>query len=339
MVQEPSSFRQRVVAGSVPAALAMLAWLHPCGTPVAAGPARAPTAQLAEATPAPFECGELPSKAAPGKVVQVSARLGDVQATLSGTATSEMSRGIAELANPRLDARVDGRSVLSGTLAQPYGPVGGDHDALISITGSYYPVKPLCVATFGASHSETAVLVGLFTMGAHCCTFVDAYVVIPAGASHPVEQDIGNPGAELKAEDGRSVLVTGDNAFAYAFTAYAFSGFPVRVLELSGTKLANTTRDYPALVAADAASWWKYFEQAQAPGSEDPTKGTGLLAAWVADECNLGAGSSAWAKVHELESAGKLGPDEQSKSSLWPTGATYVKDLSSFLEAHGYCGP
>jgi hypothetical protein len=243
-----------------------------------------------------------------------------------------------------IDISVGDRAVLRAPLVTPPGgPVGSYVPVLSSLVASSSssspgaPNEPLCVADFGGSHPETAVLIGFFSMRAHCCTSVDAYVVTSAGVRlPPVQQEIGNPGVDLRALRGHAVMVTADNSFAYAFTAYAFSGMPVRALELRGALFADTTKDYPALVAADAGVWWKYFEQAQAPNSQDPTHGTGALAPWVADECLLGNGHRAWATVARLNADGKLSGG--SGGGLWPTGTKFVKDLRTLLVAHGYCG-
>lgn len=305
----------------------------------AGGTVVAPAGVAAAGALAAVECGVLPAKApAAGRPVEVEASLGDIGAAITGTATAQSGEGIDSLVHMGINITVAGRLALRAQLATPYGVVGGDQDALLSIGGSPQAKRdePLCVASFGGDNPESAVLVGLFTMGAHCCTFIDAYIVASAGiATPPIEQQIGNPGVELETVDGHAVLVTADNSFAYAFTAFAFSGMPIRVLELRGKAFVNTTRSYPSLITPDAASWWKYFQQAQAPGSQDPTRGTGALAPWVADECMLGDGAQAWAMVNKLNAEGKLGT---SANTPWPTGTDYVKALSAFLVAHGYCG-
>jgi len=296
-------------------------------------------ATAAPAPVPPFACGQLsPGAPAAGRPVKATTALGDVQATISGTAATPIGEGIATVHNVDIDISVGGRVAVHGPLVTPIGRfIGPGGPALASlVTSRSSSDRPLCVADFGGSHPETAVLVGIFTMGAHCCYWVDAYLVGPGGAHlPPVQHQIGDPGMELRQLGGYTAVLTADDAFAYAFTAYAFSGMPLEILELRGTVFTNTTRQYPNLVAADAAAWWQRFEQAQARSSEDPTHGTGALAPWVADECLLSQGAKAWATVDRLNSEGKL----SSKSADgWPSGTTYVKDLRTFLMGHGYCG-
>jgi hypothetical protein len=182
----------------------------------------------------------------------------------------------------------------------------------------------LCLASFGGGGLPT-VMLGLFTGGAHCCTLMRAIALTPAGPARAVDDDLGNAVSSLSRDDGHAVIVTADNAFAYAFTDFADSGMPVRVLQFSSGRFVGVTNRYLALVAKDAAMWWRNF-------NSDRTNGLGLLAAWVADECVLGRGQDAWATVAHLEAEGRL-----VAPANWPHGNTYVRELKSFLQKHGYC--
>lgn len=197
---------------------------------------------------------------------------------------------------------------------------------------------PLCIAEFGRSRVEIAVLVGLFADGT-ASTWVDAY---GAGrhevVSTPVQQDIGGPhGAMISQVNGEAALVTADNLFAYHFAPLVGSGEPVRVLTLSANRFLNVTRRYPQLISTDASIWWGAFREAQDRNEEGHGGGLGILAPWVADECLLGEQVRAWDVVENLQRAGKLSGGEY--RGLWPSGATYVRDLRKFLAQHGYCAP
>lgn len=66
-----------------------------------------------------------------------------------------------------------------------------------------------------------------------------------------------------------------------------------------------------------------------------PGVGLGIVAAWVADECNLGQGP-AWAPVNALQVLHELGGNASDLPEL-PAGAAYVAALHAFLTQHGYC--
>ena len=164
-------------------------------------------------------------------------------------------------------------------------------------------------------------------------TWVDAYVVTARGVLlPPVRQDLGSPhGATVEAGGGHAILVAADNSFVYVFAPFVGSAVPMRVLDLQGRWFVNVTRDYPALVAQDAQMWWRAYGPAGVAGGGS----LGVLAAWVADECMLGKGHSAWATVERLKAKGKL---SGKLAPGYPSGAEYVKLLRTFLEEHGYCG-
>jgi hypothetical protein len=126
-------------------------------------------------------------------------------------------------------------------------------------------------------------------------------------------------------------LVTTDIDFAMDLGPYLFTGPPVMVLGVEGSKFVVTTRRYPALVAADAQRWWGEF---LASDKHAPISGpdAGDLAPWLADECTLGDAASAWRAVEQLVSEGKFETDAHG----WPNGTTYLHELRAAL-AHMGC--
>jgi putative transposase len=79
-------------------------------------------------------------------------------------------------------------------------------------------------------------------------------------------------------------LVSADNRFAYAFSLYAGSGFPVRVWSYRSGKLVETTLSYANLIAQDASRYWRGYRA----NAKLHWEVRGVLAAWAADECELG---------------------------------------------------
>jgi hypothetical protein len=151
--------------------------------------------------------------------------------------------------------------------------------------------------------------------------------VSATGLGPVVADDVGNAAASLTPDGDYAQIVTADNSFAYTFASYASSGLPVEVLQFSPGGFAVVTKQRLDLVTADASKWWSVFTTDTGTGN-----GLGVLAAWVADECVLGQGTSAWTTVGQLQVQGKL-----SGPAGWPTGAAYVQALKSFLAQHGYC--
>ena len=307
-------------------------------------PARASAGPAFACAKLAFPWGETWPK--PGEAVKLTVTLGDVSATLSGVATNwswpALRRG-------RLVVGVDGRAVSSASLEMPAGShlpprVPRGLVGLTTLAPSFWwqsspkttPAnEPLCVARFAGP--ETAVLVGLYTFGAHCCTWLDAYPVLDGRAGPvPVEQDMSNPGASLYQSGPNALVVTADNAFAYRFSSYAGSGMPVRALELRGRQFVNVTREHLGLVAAEVPHWWRNYLGNYSLKTLPPGNGLGILAALVADQCELGKGTEAWATVAKLEAEGKLAGNMAGTSQRGPM---YVKALKAFLASRGYCAP
>lgn len=152
------------------------------------------------------------------------------------------------------------------------------------------------------------VLLNLFTGGAHCCSVLQLFRPSAAMGGRYVlsaRYDFGDPGYRLEWLGGAPRFVTADDGFAYAFTDYAASGMPVQVLRLEGVRFVDVTAKYPALVRRDAARWLRAYRKQASSGYQDSV---GVMAAWVADEANLGryrqaiAYAKAQAKVGHLHS-------------------------------------
>jgi hypothetical protein len=135
---------------------------------------------------------------------------------------------------------------------------------------------------------QPEVLVDVFSGGAHCCTTTRAFTWDGTGYQ---PTDIEWADAEYAVQDangdGRPELVGQDASFAYAFTSYADSAFPPRVLQVDHGKVVDVTRKFPKLVRAHASKLLKALRKA---GKDSDVRG--VLAAYVADEWLLGRGGS-----------------------------------------------
>jgi hypothetical protein len=180
---------------------------------------------------------------------------------------------------------------------------------------------------------EPDVLLDLYTGGAHCCFVTEVFRYDDAASHHYTSllQVWGDPGYKLEQLDGSRPyeFVSADDRFAYEFTAYAFSGLPLLIERLENGHFVDVTRSYPALIAPDAARWWKDYLE-----NRSGKTGLGFLAAWAADEYNLGKEASVTSTLAGLEKANEL----RSDLSVWPSGAKFVTSLERFLLKTGYAG-
>jgi hypothetical protein len=92
--------------------------------------------------------------------------------------------------------------------------------------------------------SEPEVIVDVATGGAHCCVWAYVYRFAPErGAYSLVRHNFADfDGYRLADPDRRGPLefVSSDRRFAYEFTAYAFSGFPVQIWRLRAGRFVDS---------------------------------------------------------------------------------------------------
>ncbi len=280
-----------------------------------------------------FSCSGLPPKGTrPGDIVQLEARLGAYKAVLSGTVKTVGLPYDVTLSKPTVSVTDDGFTSSYDVLGpEPttlfgltFAPTAWNPN--VSNTGKYRP-SALCLAWLGSKYEPT-VIVPVFTGGAHCCTVLNLF-----GSSGGIiigAVNLGNPSAVLSAVGKDSLLVTADNAFAYAFTDYAGSAMPIQVLQVSPSEesVITVTRSWPSLIALDAEFWLSLFQRSikRAPPHDE----RGLLAAWAADECELGKCASTFAFLHHVDPSYLAFSDNQTPPSA------YILQLRTFLASHGY---
>lgn len=177
------------------------------------------------------------------------------------------------------------------------------------------------------------VVLDIFSGGAHCCSIAQVFTFDPATRTYAkTERNFGDYGDRIAdlGHDGRHEFVTGDDAFAYAFTDYAASGLPLQILTFSGGRFRDVTTHYPALIRKDAAIWLKAYKGMARQHYADSV---GVIAAWAADEYQLGRRAAANRYLAQQAGAGHL------KSPLGRSvaqGQRFVTVLKRFLRRHGY---
>jgi hypothetical protein len=247
--------------------------------------------------------------AAPAGAKTLSAGAGGVRATVSWRPAAGF-----EARNVRLLIRRDGRTVLTRRLG-------------------YARPQTLRVRDLDGDR-EPEVLADFSTGGAHCCLFSRIYrwTGRTYGALKHVWADQSYRLRDVN-HDGRIEFVSADGRFAYAFTAYASSAFPVQIWDFSGRKMLDVTRDYPALIRKDAARLWQQFLVGR--DTEHPDS-RGILAAWMADKYLLREQAAGWKTMEKLNAHGEL--EGSGRNDAWAKNAAYLAKLRSFLVGHGCAG-
>ena len=248
--------------------------------------------------------------AAPASAKTFSAQQNGVQATITYTKTSTTNLSITR----------NGATLFSA--APTIEGCGGPGCVPSGFAGD----PPLRVLDLDGD-GEPEVVYSAYSGGAHCCSFAQVYRF--DGTTYTAsEQDFWDPGFRLKDLNGDGVpeWLTADDAFAYRFTAYAFSGLPVQIFRWSAGKFTDVTKSFPAQIKADAKRWLKVYK-----GARNHRDGTefGAVAAWAADQYHLGKRSAALRYLRREARAGRLrGPGAH--------GAKFGKVLDRFLRKRGY---
>jgi hypothetical protein len=149
---------------------------------------------------------------------------------------------------------------------------------------------------------EPEVLVDVFSGGAHCCLTLRVLRWDGSGYGSS-DLDWGDVDYTVQDLDGNGTqdVVGADPRFAYAFSSYADSGFPVLTYNMVGGRPVDTTKKYPRLIAHDAAHWLAAIHHAKRGADV-----RGLLAAYAADQYLLGRGRLATAELAHQRRQGRI---------------------------------
>ena len=183
-----------------------------------------------------------------------------------------------------------------------------------------------------AAAAKPSLILTLYSGGAHCCTIGQVIAPNRNGRWTLTSRSFGDPGYRLTDlnHDGAAEFLTADDRFAYAFTDYAASGFPLQILSFTGGRFTDVTRHYPALIAKDARLWMNAFLAQRHSHYADTT---GVVAAWAADEDQLGRASTVASFLRREAIAGHL---NTGLAPQLPVGERFVHALDRFLIKLGY---
>jgi hypothetical protein len=250
----------------------------------------------------------------------VTASGGPVRATLSW---QEAEQGVAD---PRLVIERDGATALSGS---PFPAGSACAEGGCSLLASGRRDSALQVLDLDAD-GEPEVLVDAFTGGAHCCAQTVVWRRGADGAYGARELEWGNGGYEVRGldSDPRPELVTQDDRFSAAFTAYAASYPPVRVVHFDAARrsgLVSVTRRFPVLVRRDLRSIQRKIRSERRRRDAELR---GLVAAEVADRYLLGQAHTAGRVLDAHIRRGDVGARAQARA--------FRRQLLRFLDRYGY---
>jgi hypothetical protein len=173
---------------------------------------------------------------------------------------------------------------------------------------------------------EPEVMVGLYTGGAHCCTYSLIYRYLPNQNTYTsIRHEWGNGGYLLKdlGQDGIPEFYSRDDRFAYEFTAYAASFYPLQLWRYQQGNMMDVTRQFPQEVYSHAYQLWKDFERIRREGIDaNGLNVKGVLAAYLADKYLLGQEADGWQRLRQVY---QLADREK-----------YFSDLRVFLQNTGY---
>ncbi|MEH1883403.1 MAG: hypothetical protein V7L19_08645 [Nostoc sp.] len=238
----------------------------------------------------------------------ITGQLGNVRAEISYDKPEEYQYKNVRLKIIRADKTIlDRKLPQEDEYDRPLGNLSGEENNL--------PVQDL------DGNKEPEIIADFFTGGAHCCTYSLIYRYDSKSQKYlKTRHEWGNGGYQLKDldRDGLPEFDSRDDRFAYAFTAYADSDYPLQIWHYRQGKMIDVTRAYPKLISSHASELWQSYTEARQQGDD----GKGFLGAYLADKYLLGQGQDGWQRVQQA----------YKKSDR----TKYFADLRKFLRETGY---
>jgi hypothetical protein len=178
---------------------------------------------------------------------------------------------------------------------------------------------------------EPEVLVKLFSGGAHCCTLSAIYRHVATGYS-PSTHNWADTGFRIRnlGGDARPEFLSADARFAFLYSSYADSGFPIRILRFKAGKLSSVTRRFPRLIRKDLGRQKRKFRRLR----RGDTSPRGALAAVVADQYLLKHRKAARRSLIAALRRGDL--SKRGELDTPPYKRAYIRSLRRFLKRKHY---
>jgi hypothetical protein len=179
---------------------------------------------------------------------------------------------------------------------------------------------------------EPEVLLDLFTGGAHCCLLSNVYD-FHEGAYVRIGKRWNDPGYVLRNLDhrGRPEFLSADYRFAFLYTSFAESRFPIQIWRFQGRRFRAVTRGFPNAVRRDRDRQLRFYRTLRRERADV----RGALAAYQADNYLLGRPTAArgWRVLRRLADQGKI---RRPSFGTGPSGRAYLRSLQRVLRRYGY---
>lgn len=249
---------------------------------------------------------------------QQTATSGPVTATLRYTPVNDFSASGIRVTVTRggataYDARVDPTGCRKDATCRPIALEDNGSVTLTDLDGD----------------GDPEVLLDLYTGGAHCCQV--SRILHWDGARYvAADRNWGDPGYTLRDLDGEGVpeLVSADDRFAYRYTSYVASGFPIQVWALRAGRLVDVTRSHPAAIRQDAQRQWRAVRGSLRVAPR------GVLAAWAADRYLLGLRTATLRTLRRMAARSEI--RRESSFDHPRDQRAWVRRLDSDLRRLGY---
>ncbi len=167
--------------------------------------------------------------------------------------------------------------------------------------------------------------------GMTCCGIVRAYYPFEQGSYISTDRDQGRAFPSEQVLDGHVVINGYNRDWNSHFTCGACRG-PIQILRFQNGAYQDVTADFPTQIRDDASQLLMF--------TGPPYDALISLAAWAADECELGLQSAAFSRLDSMAASGQLTPPSGSSADNFGytfTGSAYLADLHNFLRQEGYC--
>jgi hypothetical protein len=258
--------------------------------------------------------------AAPAALAKTETRTsGDVTATLTYSGKNP------PYTNGKLTITQSGLTIFDGPVGSPRGCKGCGLQAPFNR-------RVMRLADLDGD-AEPEVLLDFFSGGAHCCAFLLVYrFVASANRYDPLSIGFGNAGYKLRDlnKDKSPELVSADDRFAYLFTSYADSSFPISIYRLGETRFTDVTRKFKSAVRTDARRKLRLYRSAV----KEKRDVRGVLAAYQADQYLRGRGKQGWRVLRHAAAKGYL--KSPYGDNTGPNGKRYLRALKRYLRRWHY---
>ena len=125
-------------------------------------------------------------------------------------------------------------------------------------------------------NNNKQIVVEYYTGGAHCCTYTSIGEFKNNNFKFTDTIYWGNAGYEIKDLDGDGVMefLGGSDMFAYAFTNYSETRFPIEIFRYENGKLKIVNDEFPDIIEAEIKDFKKDVQEFVKAGYECPKSDT-----------------------------------------------------------------